>query len=240
MIPVTENVKHLIILNVILFLATMSGLGDRLFELLSLYSFDSPLFKPWQLVSHMFMHANMSHILFNMFALWMFGSALERVWGGKRFLIFYFATGIGGAILYLIIKHFQLMAGLEALPAETLELLKTQGADAIAHGKNFTDTALANLNGLMNGPMVGASGAISGLLMAFAFVFPNHELMLMFFPVPIKAKYFVPLLIIYELYSGSANMTGDNVAHYAHISGMVIGFLIMKFWGGQFKHQRWN
>ncbi len=170
----------------------------------------------------------------------MFGSALERVWGGKRFLIFYFATGIGGAILYLIIKHFQLMAGLEALPAETLELLKTQGADAIAHGKNFTDTALANLNGLMNGPMVGASGAISGLLMAFAFVFPNHELMLMFFPVPIKAKYFVPLLIIYELYSGSANMTGDNVAHYAHISGMVIGFLIMKFWGGQFKHQRWN
>ena len=240
MIKVTENVKHLIIINVILFAMTMSGLGDKLFELLSLYSFDSPLFKPWQLLSHMFMHANMTHILFNMFALYMFGSALEIAWGGRRFLIFYFTTGIGGAVLYLIIKHFQLMAGIENLPAETIQLLQNQGAEAILQGKNFTDPVLANLNGLMNGPMVGASGAISGLLMAFAFVFPNHELMLMFFPVPIKAKYFVPLLIIYELYSGTANMAGDNVAHYAHISGMVIGFIIMKFWGGQFKHKRWD
>lgn len=238
--PITENVKHLIILNVILFFATTTGLGGKLYELLSLYSFDSPLFKPWQLVTHMFMHANMSHILFNMFALWMFGSALEQVWGGKRFLIFYFATGIGGAILYLLIKHFQLMHGLESLPAETINLLKGQGAEAIAMGKNFADPVLANLNGLMNGPMVGASGAISGLLMAFAFVFPNHELMMIFLPIPIKAKYFIPLLLVYELYSGTANMTGDNIAHYAHISGMAIGFIIMKVWGGQFKHRRWN
>jgi membrane associated rhomboid family serine protease len=236
----TENVKHLIILNVILFFATMTGMGDKLFELLALYSYDSPLFKPWQLVTHMFMHGGMSHILFNMFALYMFGSALEQAWGGKRFLIFYFATGIGGAALYLVIKHFQLMTGLEGLPAETLELLRTQGADAILQGKNFTDPQLANLNGLMNGAMVGASGAISGLLMAFAFIFPNAELMLMFFPVPIKAKYFIPLIIAYELYAGVANTAGDNVAHYAHISGMVIGFIIMKVWGGQFKHQRWN
>jgi membrane associated rhomboid family serine protease len=236
----TENVKHLIILNVILFLATMTGMSDKLFELMALYSYDSPLFKPWQLVTHMFMHGGMSHILFNMFALYMFGSALEQAWGGKRFLVFYFATGIGGAALYLVIKHFQLMAGLEGLPTETLELLKTQGVDAILQGKNFTDPQLANLNGLMNGAMVGASGAISGLLMAFAFIFPNAELMLMFFPVPIKAKYFIPLIIAYELYAGVANTSGDNVAHYAHISGMVIGFIIMKIWGGQFKHQRWN
>ncbi len=231
MIRVTDTVKHLIIINVLFFIATYYFVDTNwMISTLSLHSVQSPLFKPWQVLSHMFMHGGFTHIFFNMFSLWMFGSALENLWGGKKFLTFYLLTGIGGALVYLLIKYFQIEYDLANTPKEILDVVMSQGADAIAVGKNFVDAKLGGLNSLINGQMLGASGAISGLLMAYGVLYPNAEFALIFLPIPIKAKYFIPLLIIYELSMEFTDFSWDNVAHLAHLSGMLIGFILIKLW----------
>lgn len=233
----TDAVKHLIIINVLFFIATYYIIDSRIFiELFSLFSTKSPHFEYWQIVTSMFMHGSLSHILFNMFALWMFGSTLETVWGKKKFLGFYFLTGIGSAMLYIFIKYLQIQYIIDDYSAEEINLIITQGADAIMNNQNFTNEKLASLNTLINTPTLGASGAIAGLLMAFGILFPNMELMLIFLPIPIKAKYFIPLLIIYELSMELAGFSWDNIAHLGHLSGMLIGFILMKYWKkNQFK-----
>lgn len=227
----TETVKHLIIINVIFYIGTYYVLDPGvMYEYFGLFSTESPNFKFWQLLTSMFMHGGFGHILFNMFALWMFGSVLESVWGQKKFLTFYFLTGFGSAALYVLIKYIQIQYAYDNYTDDQIDLILTKGAEAVLEGKNFIDSELASLNSLVNGVTIGASGAIAGLLMAFGIMFPNMELMLIFLPVPIKAKYFIPLLIVYELSMEFASFSWDNIAHLGHLSGMAIGFIIMRMW----------
>jgi len=213
-------VKNLLIINVIMFLATilLQNQDINLNFKLGLYYFDSPNFHPYQIVSHMFMHGGIGHIFFNMFALWMFGSALENIWGPKRFLLYYFATGLGAAFLLLATNAFQVY---QLTGGITVNL---------ANPGVSTQEAFNSLSMIYSTPTIGASGAVFGLLLAFGMFFPNTKLMLIFFPVPIKAKYFVMMYGAAELFLGFGRIQGDNIAHFAHVGGMLFGFIIIKIW----------
>lgn len=192
----TPAVKNLIIINAILLVATYF-VGDAMYEKLALFAFGSPFFKPWQIITHMFMHGGFWHFFFNMYTLAMFGTVLENLWGSKKFLIFYFVTGIGAALCHNFVMDLQ-----------------------IAHGASA----------LMGVPTVGASGAIYGVLLGFAMVYPQAELRLLFFPfVPLKAKWLAVIFAVLELIMGiSAN--GDGIAHFAHLGGMLFAWLLIKYW----------
>jgi len=198
----TDAIKHLIIINVLFYVVTffIPGMTEKMMEWFALFYPTSDYFKPWQFVTHMFMHGGLMHIIFNMYALWAFGSPLEQLWGKNKFFFFYFSAGLGAALIYTLANYF------------------TQSYGAIA---------------------VGASGAVYGVLVAFAFNFPNAKLALIFFPVPIAAKYFIPLIVIGDLFFGFTSYSVGNIAHFAHIGGALIGFLIMMYWkNNQFK--RWD
>ena len=175
------------------------------------------------------MHGNLMHIFFNMFALWMFGNTLENYWGPKRFLIYYMVTGIGAAIIQMAVIYLRLMPLYEIISAETLDLIITEGSNILSNHQNFIDPVAAEINALVNTPIVGASGAVFGILLAFGMLFPN-TLLYIYFAIPIKAKYFVILYGAMELYSGLSNNPGDNVAHFAHLGGMLFGFVLIKYW----------
>ncbi len=227
-----EVVKNLMIINGLLFFLS-AVLGDKFFvdlsKWLALYQPGSGSFMPHQLVTHVFMHGSLSHIFFNMFALWMFGSALENVWGAKRFLVYYMLTGIGAGLFHLGVTQLQISWAEAELTAQQIATVLEQGKGALAIGKNFTDPDMAKYNYLLNIPTVGASGAVFGLLLGFGMLFPNQRIYL-YFAIPIKAKYFVIGYGLLELITGLSNRPGDNVAHFAHLGGMVIGFLIIKYW----------
>jgi membrane associated rhomboid family serine protease len=231
-------VKNLLIINGLFFLATMalSRYGIDLVEMLGLFIPQSEYFRPHQLVSYIFMHGGMNHIFFNMFALWMFGNAIENYWGGKRFLIYYMVTGLGAGFIHLGVMELQLFSVLKDLSFDQIEMVKTEGCAVLQAGKNYSDAGLAQLNALLNTPTVGASGSVFGLLLAFGMMFPNAQIYL-YFLFPIKAKYFVIGYGLIELFSGISNRAGDNVAHFAHLGGMIFGFILIKFWqkkGSQF------
>ncbi len=225
-------VKNLLIINGLFFLATVAleSQGIALSRILGAFYWDSPHFKPWQIVSHMFMHGSLMHIFFNMFALWMFGSAIERVWGPKRFLTYYLITGLGAFLLHYGVVAWQVNQLVQEIGPQAVEVIKNDGIRLWAEGRNYTDPNWRQLNIYYNVPVVGASGAVFGILLAFGMMFPNTRLMMLFFPVPIKAKYFVIGYGLLELYSGIANNPGDNVAHFAHLGGMLFGFLLIKYW----------
>ena len=247
-------VKNLLIINVLLFAATWvieSNGGVSLNDYLALHYFRSDYFRPYQYVTYMFMHADVMHIFFNMFALWMFGSVLENFWGPKRFLIFYMITGIGAALLYTIYQAYeynQLQQSIQALAGhgtgadyydlivrfvgspDTPEMQRNIEQYASAMAANSADAGESLLSVMANTPMLGASGAIFGILTAFGMLFPNTELYLMFIPIPIKAKYAVILYAGIELVAGIAHFKGDNVAHFAHIGGAIVGFILVKIW----------
>ncbi|PJA07721.1 MAG: rhomboid family intramembrane serine protease [Flavobacteriales bacterium CG_4_10_14_0_2_um_filter_32_8] len=226
-------VKNLLIINGLLYLATilLQSQGIDLTELLGLHYWKSTGFYPHQLVTYMFMHSSsdFTHVLFNMFAVWMFGRVLEGVWGSKRFLIFYMVTGVGAGVIQLIVAHLRLMPLISQLPPEDMNMILHEGYDLIQSGKNWVGVA-GTINGLINGVTVGASGAVFGILLAFGMLFPNTELMLLFPPIPIKAKWFVLGYGALELYSGFANNPTDNVAHFAHLGGMLFGFFLIQYW----------
>jgi membrane associated rhomboid family serine protease len=194
-------VKNLLIINGLFFLATITlvSRGIDLTTLLGLHYVKSDLFRPFQIITHMFMHGSFMHIFFNMYALWMFGRMLEQVWGSQRFLIYYFITGLGAAFLHLLVMHFQIVNLIAEMPAQKVSIVLNQGAQVIAQAANYTDPQMAELNMLYNGTTVGASRAVFGLLLAFGMIFPNVELFIMFIPFPIKAKYFV---MIFGLWIG--------------------------------------
>jgi len=231
-IPFT-TVNVLIAINILIFFIASSIQGG-LDNQLALYFTQNSHFAPWQFFTHMFMHGSITHLLFNMFALWMFGSQLETVWGGKRFLIFYFICGIGAALIYTGINTYQFNA-IYSLLSETG--LSSYDIQSMIDKNSYPPAVLSaeqagELLSIYHAPMVGASGAIYGVLVAFAFIFPNHKLMLIFLPFPIAAKYFVPALISLDLFSGVTGMSifGGGVAHFAHVGGAVIGFLMMFYW----------
>lgn len=244
---VTPVVKQLLIINVLFFIGTLIS-GDVAYKFLALYFPENPDFHAWQPITHMFMHGGYMHIAFNMFALYSFGSALEHYWGGKKFLFFYISCGLGAALVNTAVNYYFFQEGLNVLmnqgfpKAEILSVLNGKGNNEIVPILNSPD--FKNFVSAYLGSVVGASGAIYGTIVAFAFMFPNAELALMFIPVPIKAKYFVPGLVLIDLYlgiSGQSIFGGGGIAHFAHVGGAVFGFAIMWYWKkNQFNNNRWN
>ena len=219
------TIKHIIIINIIMFLATQA-MPQQMLNLFAMHFPLNPVFKVWQIITHMFMHANLMHIAFNMYALWAFGTPLYYIWGNKKFLIFYFAAGLGAIFLYTVVQYYSFEQDLQQLLTQGVskdEIFSVLNSGQIYKG--FEEMGVAYY-----GVMLGASGAIYGLLVAFAFYFPNAELMLIFIPYPIKAKYFVPLLVLSDLFFGITNVLHTPVAHMAHVGGALVGFILMKMW----------
>jgi membrane associated rhomboid family serine protease len=226
-------VKNLIIINALMFLAYMAlSRNINLNWKLGLFYWGSDQFEPYQLITHMFMHGSFAHIFFNMFALWMFGRVLENVWGPKRFFIYYFITGFGAAFLHLLVNHIHIQSLMAQMSPEQVNIVMERGMHALRGNQNFTDPLMARLNLSMNIPTVGASGAVFGVLLAFGMLFPNTQLLLLFPPIPIKAKYFVIGYGVIELFLG-VTQPGSNVAHFAHIGGMLFGFILIKYWNSK-------
>ncbi|MCX6295683.1 MAG: rhomboid family intramembrane serine protease [Bacteroidetes bacterium] len=224
-------VKNLLIINGLFFLATLafSNQGIDLAEKLGLHYPLSKNFQPYQLVTYMFMHGSFMHLFFNMFALWMFGNTLENLWGSKRFLIYYMITGIGAGLIQIAVTYFRLMPLYSQVSPEILNMVMSEGSDALQNGKNFIDPYAADINVLINTATIGASGAVFGILLAFGMLFPN-TMLYVYFAIPIKAKWFVMIYGAMELFSGIANNPQDNVAHFAHLGGMLFGFILIKYW----------
>lgn len=219
-------VKNLLIINGLFFLATLMVDQSFMMNIFGAHYFDSELFRVWQPITYMFMHGGFFHIFFNMYAVFLFGSAIESVWGPKRFLQYYIFTGLGALALQMGVNAFeiyQLTGGFVTAPY-------TEGCQILADSYRCPDALSLQLFSLGNAPLVGASGAVFGLLLAFGMMFPNVELMMIFLPIPIKAKYFVILYGLIELFMGAARFQGDNVAHFAHIGGLVTGFILIKIW----------
>ena len=250
MFNITPMVRNLLIINVVIFI-----LQDKLIPTgqFALYHFGSEFFQPVQLFTHMFLHGGWAHVFSNMFSLFIFGPLLERFWGPQRFLVFYLITGLGASLLYSGVRAYEL-SEVRQDAATYIENPTPMGfynfledhfegryqrqfvveykrdPDNEVYIEESKSAVKQVYNELLNVPMLGASGAVFGLLMAFGLLFPNLELMLLFFPVPIKAKYFVLLYGAFELYSGFNRMPGDNVAHFAHLGGMLFAYILVKMW----------
>ena len=266
----TETVKQLLIINIIFYIG--SYFVATAYPLFSLYYPENDNFRFWQPLTSMFMHApmpNLMHIAFNMFALVSFGSALEHFWGAKKFIFFYISCGLGAALLHLGVSYFQIHSILDSLSGLNLSdsdlkillnadyraIFNSEGQMMAGNVKTILENAKCTqeqFNVLITAvqefqtPSVGASGAIYGLLTAFAFMFPNAELALLFIPVPIKAKYFVPGILAIDLFLGFKGSSlfgsgGTGVAHFAHIGGALFGFILLWYWEkNSFHNNRWD
>lgn len=252
-------IKNLIIINVLVFLAfhpfAATASTQTIENLFALHTWQSPLFKPWQFVTHLFMHGGWTHIIFNMFALWMFGAVLENVWGPRRFLIFYFVCGFGAALCHMVVlyfetdsllnsyyaltRHFDVSSFSDFFSKESIDSYY-QGASGILHQwqANPSDPTAAQesmmlinkfVTDRLNEGTLGASGAVFGCLVAFGYLFPNTLIYFYFF-LPLKAKWFVLIYAGFELVMALQNSAGDNVAHVAHLGGALFGFLLVFFW----------
>jgi membrane associated rhomboid family serine protease len=225
-------VKNIIMINVLMLLAyyvVINTLGYNLNEILGLYFPKSESFKPVQILTHMFMHANFWHLFFNMYALFIFGQVLENVWGPKRFLIYYLVCGLGAALVHESVIAFEYRGIIEKLSPDSIQTVVSDGAAYLKEGKVFTDQAMQGLQLLLYTPTVGASGAVFGILLAFGVLFPNTQLMLLLPPIPIKAKWFVLIYGGIELYL-AFTQPGSNIAHAAHLGGMLFGYILIRFW----------
>ncbi len=262
-------VRTLIIINVVAYLLvwlTKTSIGMLAFDVLALHNWLSPNFKPWQLITHMFLHdmGGIFHLFFNMLALYMFGTALEQTWGPKRFVFYYFVCGIGAAILHNTVVAIQLQPMIEAadvylsqpsytafesfvssyLPGSydnneinkflTAWEAQRNNIDAISKSREIV-SEIVDLR--INTPTVGASGAIYGLLLAFGMTFPNAMIMMLIPPIPMKAKYFVLVFGIIELWTGLKAELEDPVAHFAHLGGMLFGILLIFYFRKQDKNK---
>jgi len=266
---ITPVVKNLLIINVLLFLATyivgnlndsdhIFWLSNPIFRHLALFFPKSDFFAPHQFITHMFMHGGFAHIIFNMYALWMFGTAIESTWGGKRFLFYYLFTGLGAAALHSLVNYFiysNMEASITAFTNTPSPELFKQFIDAhrdgfrqeyvnhlidlynswsmTPNGSGYIATALHEMTYIMtaiqNIPTVGASGAVYGILLAFGMMYPNAQLMLIIPPMPIKAKWLVVGLGAIALFLG-ISQPGSSVAHFAHLGGMLFGYILIRFW----------
>ena len=255
MFQLTPAAKNILIINGIIFiLSDFIGLRTYIIESFGMRYFHSEYFQPYQILTYMWVHAGFGHLFSNMFSVLVFAPILERVWGSKKFLIYYLATGIGAGILYSGINYYENYSfevkvksyEQNPSPESFRKLVLNNSSEYYNQLYDFIDSyeqnpsnsndnlSIAYANDLLkvksDVPMVGASGAVFGILLAFAMLFPNMELMLLFLPIPVKAKYVVLVYGIYELWSEINRMPGDNVAHFAHLGGMLIGYLILKYW----------
>ncbi len=225
--------KNLLIINFLVYFAqiVLIRYGIDLSDYLGLHYVQCDNFQIYQFVSYMFLHSTRSfqHILFNMFGLFMFGRVLEQVWGSKRFLQFYMITGIGAGLIQMLVYFIHIKTMEAGLSQDIIEMVHREGLAALNSGKNYVDPTLNKLNILLNTSTIGASGAIFGILLAFGMLFPNTEMFLMFIPIPIKAKYMVMGYGAIELFQGITG-TGVGVAHFAHLGGMLFGFIMIRYW----------
>ncbi|MEM7187334.1 MAG: rhomboid family intramembrane serine protease [Bacteroidota bacterium] len=254
---ITNTVKHLIIINALFFVGklAMPGVFDNLF---SLYYYENPNFRFWQPVTHMFMHGGFGHILLNMFGLYMFGSPLEAQWGRTKFLFFYFSAGLGAALIHTLVNYYHFQVGYDILSSAGLSQAEiVQQIEEIWRQWQSNPTGgyqVLNIDG-MDGDKwsqmtsaykvsaLGASGAVYGILVAFGLLYPNVELMLIFLPIPIKAKYFIPVLLLMDLFSGLTGISlfGQGIAHWAHLGGALFGFIMAYYWKkNSFNDRRWD
>jgi membrane associated rhomboid family serine protease len=270
MMNITPVVKQLLIINSIFFIG--SQIVPLSYEYFSLYYPENDNFRYWQPITHMFMHApmpNFSHILFNMFGLYSFGSALEHFWSGKKFLFFYISCGLGAALLHIGVNYIEIhsllneVSNLKLTSSELHTLLNANYSTLFDENNKMIAGSVKSIlervgcnqeqfdiilkaSNTSQSTAVGASGAIYGLLTAFAFMFPNAELGIMFIPIPFKAKYFVPAILGLDLFLGLRGTSifgggSTGIAHFAHIGGAITGFLMMWYWKkNQFNHKRWN
>ncbi|RYE20507.1 MAG: rhomboid family intramembrane serine protease [Sphingobacteriaceae bacterium] len=213
-------VKNLLIINIIFFIATLifQNSGIQLAYYLGAFYFDSPYFRVWQIITYMFMHGGWTHIFFNMFALYMFGPAIEYFMGSKRFFNYYFITGLGALALQMLVQAIE-VHGL--IGSFTLNPTLNSG---------ITPETVQKLQAIYSEPMVGASGALFGILVAFGVLYSETNLYIMLIPIPIKAKYAVIGYIVVELYLGLNQHQTDSVAHFAHLGGALFGYILLKVW----------
>ena len=238
-------ITQLLVINLIFFVGSQFSYSISR-DIFSLFYFENDKFLYSQLVTHMFMHGNIMHLAFNMFALWMFGSTLVSIWGKNKFLFFYFSCGIGAAILqnysnYVSVNSFMnILSDASFSQQQIVSILKT--ATYPTYMLDFvSESEILSAYSDFNTPMIGASGAIYGIVVAFSFMFPNTKLMLLFPPVPVKAKYLVPGLIVVDLFFGLTSASIGSIAHFAHIGGAITGLLMMLYWKkSQFNNRRWN
>jgi membrane associated rhomboid family serine protease len=202
-------IKNLVIINALMLLITLLT-GDFMYEKFSLFYVESPFFKPYQFITHMFMHGDFIHLFFNMYTLVIFGIVLEQIWGSQKFFLYYMVTGLGAAALHTLVLYIQ---------ASSLEGAAMAGDFA----------AMESLKAIMSTPTVGASGAVYGVLLAYGMLFPNNVLQLLIPPVAIKAKWMVLIFGGLELVLGITN-TGGNIAHFAHLGGMIFGYILIRYW----------
>jgi rhomboid-like protein len=220
---ISPVVKNLLIINILFFIGTytLGSVIPDVIKYLPVYYFNSPNFRLWEVITYMFMHGGFAHIFFNMFALFSFGPIVEYSMGPKKFLSFYFICGIGAIILQMLVQALEVHAITGSITIQHPGLESSY----IAYGAKAQ-----SLFDLYNTPVVGASGAIFGLLIAFGMLFPNMELMILFIPVPIKAKYIIPVYVVLELFLGVKQFSGDSVAHFAHLGGAILGYIMVKYW----------
>lgn len=244
-------IKNLLIINGLVFLAQYTlgaSLDHKIEDLFALHYWGSDLFKPHQLITHLFMHGSLEHLFMNMFTLWMFGATLENIWGPKRFLIFYMVCGLGAALCHLGVLTYEnislskdIQAFLSAPSASNFVMLQNK-YDLTFRGYELTSYPTTPeqmeatkvflqqyVSDYRDTATLGASGAVFGILFAFGYLFPNN-LLYLYFLFPVKAKYFIGFLIILELISGIQNSAGDNVAHFAHLGGVLFSYLLLKTW----------
>jgi membrane associated rhomboid family serine protease len=232
---IPETIKQLIIINVIFYFGSQF-IGNLGYDILALHYYENEKFLISQFITHMFMHGSSSHILFNMFGLWMFGSPLEQMWGRQKFLFFYISCGLGAALLQMLVYYSQIQNLYQVIELNNLSLSDPQLILNFMSERDYSNAITA-----FNSVMVGASGAIYGVLVAFAFSFPNSKLMLLFLPFPIKAKFFVPLLILIDLFFGISSFSVGPIAHFAHVGGAIVGLIMVLYWRkNQFNDRRWD
>jgi membrane associated rhomboid family serine protease len=230
--PITRNI---IIINIVVFIA--SFLLPQLNDILAAYYPFSPNFKSWQIVTHMFMHGGIMHILFNMFTLYSFGPILEQSLGDKKYLILYFLSGLGAFFLFNLwnfIEMQQLVSGLESLGLNASEIYAKSAIGYTGDLKISATTTEGqelsqNLYMALRTPMVGASGAIFGVIAAFATLYPDAKIGIMFIPIPVKVKYVLPIVVIGSVYLGISG-NGGGIAHLAHVGGAIVGFILARIW----------
>lgn len=248
MMRISDTVKHLLIINVIMFIGTLSiGNGTLFYDLFALHFPKNPDFDFWQIITHMFMHGGVTHILFNMFALWMFGTPVEQYLGGKKFLFIYISAGLGAVALQLGYYYFNFLPSYSNLISSGIsadQISQMLSSNQVLKGVSQAQFAdLQNIFPIFNATMVGASGCIMGILVAFGMMNPEAKLMMIFLPIPIKAKYFIPGIILLDLISGITGQSffsPSNTAYMAHVGGALTGFIIMWYWKkNQFNQNRW-
>ena len=229
--PITRNI---ILINIVVFILTYVLQTDMMYRYLAAFYPFSPFFHSWQIITHMFMHGSFMHILFNLMTLYSFGPVLEQVLGDKKYVLLYFVSGLGAFFLFNLWNFVEVEQIKSSLQSLGFDLAGYMDGESVSFKGNSAEileqqNLVNQLQSIISVPMVGASGAIFGVIAAFATLYPDAKIMLMFIPVPVKVKYLMPVVIIVSIYLGISGNAG-GIAHLAHVGGALVGFILAKIW----------